>query len=111
MVSMTQIKVDNKLTASFPNRHLLSVRKWIKYSKCKEKLFLCKFLQARMSLQQKNYCRKKKKENLWIGDFAVSADHRVKIKENEKRDKYLPEILKVMEHESDGDIYYLWGNE
>ena len=25
----------------------------------------------------------------WIVDFAVQADHRVKIKENENRDKYL----------------------
>ena len=25
----------------------------------------------------------------WIVDFAVPADHRVKIKENENRDKYL----------------------
>ena len=30
--------------------------------------------------QQKNPC--------WIVDFAVLADHRVKLKESEKRDKY-----------------------
>ena len=30
-----------------------------------------------------------KKENLQNMDFAVPADHRVKLKENEKKDKYL----------------------
>ena len=31
----------------------------------------------------------KKKRNCRIVDFAVPADHRVKLKENDKRDKYL----------------------
>ena len=31
----------------------------------------------------------KKKRTCWIVEFAVSADHRVKLKENEKEDKYL----------------------
>ena len=30
-----------------------------------------------------------KKKPSWIVDFAVQVDHRMKIKENEKRDKYL----------------------
>ena len=30
---------------------------------------------------------KKKKRTCWIVDFAVPADHRVKLKENEKKDK------------------------
>ena len=37
-------------------------------------------------------------------DFAVLADHRVKMKENEKKDKYLDltrELKKIMEHEGD----------
>ena len=37
-------------------------------------------------------------------DFAVPADHRVKLKENEKMDKYLDlarELKKTVEHESD----------
>ena len=40
-----------------------------------------------------------------IDNFAVSADHRVKLKESEKRDKYqdIARELKIMEHESDGD--------
>ena len=33
--------------------------------------------------------KKKKKENCKIVDFAVPADHRVKLKECEKKDKYL----------------------
>ena len=39
-------------------------------------------------------------------DFAVSTDHRVKNKENEKRDKYLDlaiELNKTMKYEDDGD--------
>ena len=31
----------------------------------------------------------KKKRNCKIVDFAVSADHRIKLKESEKKDKYL----------------------
>ena len=31
----------------------------------------------------------KKKRIYWIVDLAIPADHRVKIKESEKRDKYL----------------------
>ena len=39
-------------------------------------------------------------------DFAVPADHGVKLKESEKREKYLDltrELKKTMEHKSDGD--------
>ena len=39
-------------------------------------------------------------------DFAVPADHRVKIKESKKRDKYLNlarELKKAAERESGGD--------
>ena len=41
-----------------------------------------------------------------ILDLAVLVDHRMKIKENEKRNKYLDlarELKKNMEHEGDGD--------
>ena len=37
-------------------------------------------------------------------DFAVPADHRLKLKESEKKDKYLDlarELKKTMEHEGD----------
>ena len=37
-------------------------------------------------------------------DFAVTADHKIKLKESEKKDKYLDlvrELKKTMEHESD----------
>ncbi len=42
-------------------------------------------------------------------DFAVPADHRVKLKESEKKDKYLVqtrELKKTVEHESDGYLIY-----
>ena len=51
----------------------------------------------------------KKERTFRIVDFAVTADHRVKLKENEKRDKYLDltrELKKIMEHESDDDTNY-----
>ena len=46
-------------------------------------------------------------------DFNVSADHRVKLKESEKKkkDKYLDlarELEKLMEHQSDGDTNINW---
>ena len=40
--------------------------------------------------------QKKKKRTCRIVNFAVSADHRVKLKESENRDKYLPEKWKVL---------------
>ena len=43
-------------------------------------------------------------------DFAVPADHKVRLKESEKRDKYLDlarEQKKTMKHESDNDTN--WG--
>ena len=46
----------------------------------------------------------KKKENLQNLDFAVPADHRIKLKESEKKDKYLDlarELKKTVEHEGD----------
>ena len=39
-------------------------------------------------------------------DYTVRADHRIKQKESERRDKYLHlarELKKTMEHESDDD--------
>ena len=47
----------------------------------------------------------KKKRTCRIEHFAVSADHRVKLKESEKRDKYFDlarEVKKTIEHESEG---------
>ena len=47
---------------------------------------------------------KKKKRTSRIVDFAIPALHRVKLKENEKKDKYLDltkELKKTVEHESD----------
>ena len=43
--------------------------------------------------------------------FAVSDYHRVKLKESEKKDKYLDlarELKKTVEHESDGDTNCNW---
>ena len=48
--------------------------------------------------------KKKEKKTCKIVDFVVTADHRIKLKEREKRDKYLDfarELKKTMEHESD----------
>ena len=49
-----------------------------------------------------------KKRTYWIVDFVVPADHRVKLKNSEKKDKYLylvkdppPQKKKIMEYESD----------
>ena len=41
-----------------------------------------------------------------ITEWAQNNDHRIKLKENEKMDKYLNlarELKKTMEHEDDGD--------
>ena len=46
-----------------------------------------------------------------IAIFAVPAEHRVKVKESEKKDKYLDftrELKKTVEHESDVYINYNW---
>ena len=46
----------------------------------------------------------KKKRTCKIVNFAVSADHRIKLKECEKKDKYLKlarELKKNMEHAGD----------
>ena len=46
----------------------------------------------------------KKKRICKIVNLAVPADHRIKLKECEKKDKYLDlarELKKTMEHESD----------
>ena len=44
-------------------------------------------------------------------DFFVPVSFKVKIKEDEKLDKYLDlarELKKVVEHEGDGDTHYNW---
>ena len=44
-------------------------------------------------------------------DFALTADHRVKLKESEKEDKYLGlvwELKKTVEHKSDYDTNCYW---
>ena len=50
--------------------------------------------------------KKKKKRTCRIVDFAVPAGHRVKLKENKKKDKYLDlarELKKTAVHESGGN--------
>ena len=39
-------------------------------------------------MTRSNDCQKKKMTACWTMNFAVPADHRVKLKENEKKDKY-----------------------
>ena len=54
-----------------------------------------------------DFQQKKKKKICKVVDFAVPADHRIKLKESEKRDKYLDLAIelkktqKTMEHEGD----------
>ena len=53
----------------------------------------------------------KKKKTCPIVEFAVPADHRVKLKENENKDRHLNlarELKKTVVHESDGDTSYDW---
>ena len=48
------------------------------------------------------YNNQQKKRNFKIVEFAVLADHRIKLKESEKKDKYLVlarKFLNIMEHE------------
>ena len=56
--------------------------------------------------------KKRKKLRTWkIVDFVVPADHRIKLKVNEKKDKYLNlawELKKTMEHEGDNYINSDW---
>ena len=55
--------------------------------------------------------KKKKKRICKIVDFAVSADHRIKLKECEKRNKYLDlarELKKTIEYEGDNYINCDW---
>ena len=55
--------------------------------------------------------KKKKKIASRIVDFAVPANHRIKVKENKKKDKYLDlarEVKKSMEYKSDGDNNCNW---
>ena len=53
----------------------------------------------------------KKRRTCKIVDFAVPADHRIKLKESEKKDKYLDlarESKKTMEHEGDDYTNHDW---
>ena len=52
-----------------------------------------------------------KKRICEIVDFGVSVDHKIKLKECEKKDKYLDlsrELKKTMEHEGDNYTNYDW---
>ena len=53
----------------------------------------------------------KKKRTCKIVDFAAPADHRIKLKECEKRDKYLDlarELKKTVEHAGENDTNCNW---
>ena len=53
----------------------------------------------------------KKKKTYKIVDFAVPIDHRIKLKESEKKDKYLDlawELKKTKEHKGDNYINRDW---
>ena len=59
----------------------------------------------------RTYSNQQKKRTCKIVDFAVSADHRIKLKESVKKDKYLDlarEFKKSMEHEGDDYINRDW---
>ena len=52
----------------------------------------------------RTYYNQQKKRTCKIVDFAILADHRIKLKENDKKDMYLDlarELKKTMEHEGD----------
>ena len=58
-----------------------------------------------------NRPKKKQKKNCNIDDFIVPAEHRIKLKELEKRDKYLDlcwVLKKTMEHEGDDHTNCDW---
>ena len=57
-----------------------------------------------------NKKEKKKNCNCWIVDFTVSEDHKVKIKESEKRNKFLDlaREKQTMEREGVGDSSCGW---
>ena len=67
-------------------------------------------ISARRPDQQQQKKKKKKKKRICkIVDFVVLVDHRIKLKECEKKDKFLDlawELKKTMEHE--GDNYTNW---
>ena len=53
----------------------------------------------------------KKKKICKIADFAIPADNRIKLKEYEKKDKYLDlarELKKTMEHAGDYSTNWNW---
>ena len=55
--------------------------------------------------------KEKKKRTYQIADFGFLADHRVKLNEGEKRDKYLDlarELKKTTEHERDSNSNCNW---
>ena len=57
--------------------------------------------------------QQQKKRIYKIVNFAVPADHRGKLKESEKKDKYLDlarELKKAVEHESDSDTNCNWSS-
>ena len=59
-----------------------------------------------------NQQQQKKKRICWTVDFTVLADHRIKLKECEKKDKYLDltrELKKYMVHEGESCTSRDWG--
>ena len=55
--------------------------------------------------------QKKKKRTCKVVDLAVLADHRIKLKEREQKDKYRDLVMawtKSMEHEGDDYTYRDW---
>ena len=61
--------------------------------------------------KKKKKKKRKKRRTCQIVDFAVSANHRVNLKESEKIDKYLDlarELKKTIEYVSDGDTNCNW---
>ena len=64
-----------------------------------------------ISARSPDLINNKKKRICSIVDVAVPADHRIKLKECEKKDKYLDfarELKKTMEHEGDNYTNRNW---
>ena len=59
-----------------------------------------------VKMTRRNDSQQQKKRNCWIVDFSIPADHRTKLKEGEKRNKYVDlarELKQTKEHERNID--------
>ena len=65
---------------------------------CDFEIQTCHLIPARLYESKKKKKKEKKSRTCGIADFIVPADHRVKIKESEKRDKYQDLARELKKH-------------